>query len=259
MPDIAMASYPELKDKIVAVTGAAQGIGLAIAQAFAGQGAKVAIIDLNEAGAQAAAAQLGDGTLAVAADVSHSGQVGEAFGRIAAAFGAVDILVNNAGYVRPYNAASRIENMTEEDWDQILAVNLKSVFLCTRNVIDGMLARGSGSIINIASNVGRQIDIVTASHYAAAKAGVLQFTRHVAREMAPRGITVNAIAPGVTRSPRADTFVTGEIRDSIIRLAPMGRLAEPEDMAGAALFLASDGARYITGATLDIAGGRVML
>ncbi len=254
-----MPGYPELKAKVVAVTGAAQGIGFAIARAFAEQGSKVAIIDLNAEGAQAAAKKLGAGALAVTADVSRSDEVRAAFAKIGAAFGPVDVLVNNAGYVRPYNEASRIQNMTEEDWDHILAVNLKSVFLCTRAVVDAMLARGSGRIVNIASNVGRQIDIVTASHYAAAKAGVLQFTRHVARELAPRGITVNAIAPGVTSSPRADTFLTGELRESIIRLAPVGRLAEPDDMAGAALFLASDGAQYITGATIDVAGGRVML
>ena len=105
----------------------------------------------------------------------------------------------------------------------------------------------------------RQIESVTSSHSAAAKAGVLHCTRHVARELAPRGITVNAIAPGVTRSPRADTFVTGELREKIIGLAPIGRLAAPDDMAGAALFLASNSAQYIVGATIDVAGGRVML
>ncbi|MCC7106987.1 MAG: glucose 1-dehydrogenase [Chloroflexi bacterium] len=257
-----MANYPELTSKVVVVTGGVQGIGRAIAREFSANGAAVAIADLNGAGAEQRAVELrasGGRALAVTADVSRSEDVSRLFATVAAELGPVDVLVNNAGYVRPYSPENLIHNMSEEDWDRIVAINLKSVFLCTRAVVNEMMARKSGRIINIASNVGRLIDFTTASHYAAAKAGVLQLTRHVAREMAPHGITVNAICPGVTESPRAQTFLSQELRQQILTLTPVGRLADPEDMAGAALFLASDGARYITGATIDVAGGRVML
>jgi NAD(P)-dependent dehydrogenase (short-subunit alcohol dehydrogenase family) len=147
----------------------------------------------------------------------------------------------------------------EAEWDLILAVNLKSAFLCSKAVLPGMIERRWGRIINISSEVGRMPVALTAAHYAASKAGLLGFTRHLAREVAASGVTVNATAPGTTYSPRVRGSLSPELERWNVSLTPIGRIAEVGEQVGAVLFLASDAAGYITGATLDVSGGKVML
>lgn len=254
-------AYADLAGAVVVVTGAAQGIGRAIAERFAANGSRVVVADRNLEGAEevvSAIAAAGGSALASGTDVTDEDQIAAMLTRVTAALGVPDVLVNNVGWVLPYDPSNSILQMTRADWDQVLELNLTSTFLCTRAFAPAMIERGSGCIVNIASNIGRNMDIVTGSHYAAAKAGVLHLTRHVARELADRGVRVNAVAPGVTSTPRARAATRPETREAIVAMTPMGRIAEAEEIAGAVLFLASSDASYITGATIDVAGGRVM-
>ncbi|HYH10959.1 MAG TPA: SDR family oxidoreductase, partial [Thermomicrobiales bacterium] len=218
--------------------------------------------DLRADAAAAAAGEIsrtGGRAVPYTVDVTDPAGVDTMLAFVQAEVGEPSVLVNNVGYVQPYDPSNSILTMSKGDWDHILATNLTSVYLCTRAVAPVLVANGGGSIINIASNIGRLLDIVTGSHYAAAKAGVLHFTRHVARELAGHGVRVNAVSPGVTATPRALAAIGPEVHEQIIARTPMQRLAEPAEIVGAALFLASSDATYITGATIDVAGGRVMV
>jgi 3-oxoacyl-[acyl-carrier protein] reductase len=248
----------QLEGKIAMVTGAAKGIGAAIAEEFAREGARVALLDLEIAGALALAETLragGADTLALHADVTRSTDIGRALEAVLARWGRLDVLVNNAGGFAVIRAT---EEITEEEWHAILASNLTSAFLCARAVLPVMKRQRYGRIINLASVVGRGGAVRVTSHYAAAKAGVIGFTRHLALEVGGDGITVNAVAPGTTATQRVLRARTPEETRRVAEAIPVRRLGEPREIAQAVVFLASDAAAFINGATLDVNGGQVM-
>lgn len=249
----------ELDGKVVIVTGAARGIGAAIALASAREGARVAALDVDEGALGEVARSIesrGGQALALRADVTRSADIARALEAVLARWGRVDVLVNNAGGFAVIRAT---EDIPDEEWDAILASNLTSVFLCSRAVLPIMRRQRYGRIVNLASVVGRGGAVRVTSHYAAAKGGVIAFTRHLALEVAPEGITVNAVAPGTTATERVLRARTPEESRRVAETIPLRRFGEPGEIAEAVVFLASDRASFITGATLDANGGQVMV
>ena len=247
-----------LAGKVAIVTGAAKGIGAVIAEAFGREGARVAALDLDGAGVETVAETLrGRGVDAVGlrADVTRSADIAGALAAVMERWDRVDALVNNAGGFAVIRAT---EDITEEEWQDILASNLTSVFLCSKAVLPVMKRQRYGRIVNLASVVARGGAVRVTSHYVAAKAGVIGFTRHLALEVAALGITVNAVAPGTTSTLRVLKARTPAETRRVAEAIPMRRLGEPGEVAEAVVFLASDGAAFITGATLDVNGGQVM-
>ena len=247
-----------LAGKAAIVTGAGGGIGEAIARTLAREGAAVAVVDMQEDLARDVAAGIGrDGgkALALRADVTVAPDVEAMVRASLAALGPVDILVNNVGGYATLRTTWEIE---ETEWDFIVALNLKSAFLCSKAVIPHMLARRTGRIVNLSSIVGRTAPTLSAAHYSAAKAGVRGLTWHLARELAPHGITVNAVAPWLTLTERIRKLRSPETDAALRAQTPLGRFAEPQEVADAVLFLASDESAYVTGATLDVNGGMFM-
>jgi 3-oxoacyl-[acyl-carrier protein] reductase len=245
-----------LSGKKALVTGGARGIGGAIATAFAREGADVAVLDLKLEAAQARASALkefGVTTFAVAADVSDEAQVIAAVAEVEAALGRIDILVNNAGI----DTTSIVAEMSTAMWDEMIAVNLRSVFLCTRAVLKPMIARKSGRIINIASQLGHK-GAPEMAHYAAAKAGVIGFTRSLAYEVARDGITVNAICPGPIETELYRALPEDWKKRKLSEL-PIGRAGSVGEIAPTAVLLASDEGAYYVGATMNPNGGDVMI
>ena len=238
------------------VTGASRGIGRAVALAFAAEGASVALnFAGNVAAAEAVRAEIesaGGKAILVPADVSDENAVEDMVKTVTEAFGSIDILVNNAGITRD----GLLLRMKEEDWDAVLNTNLKGVFLCTKAVSKFMMKKRYGRIVNMASVVGVTGN-ASQANYAAAKAGVIGFTKAMAKELASRGLTVNATAPGFIRSDRTDVL-PDKVNEAMLAEIPLGRAGEPADVAKAALFLASDQAAYITGQVLKVDGGMVM-
>jgi 3-oxoacyl-[acyl-carrier protein] reductase len=256
-----MTSYPELHGKTAVVTGSSTGIGEAIALALAREGVNVVVNGRSNREAALRVAgevqELGARSIAVIADVSRPDEVARLQAEAESAFGGVDVLVNNAG---GFPARRRLTEIPEDEWDQIVDVNLTSAFLCSRAALPGMLSRGWGRIVNISSTMGRTVIGLSAAHYAASKHGMLGFTRHLAREVAAQGVTVNATCPGTTVSDRIlSLYDTPERQQRAISITPIGRLAEPDEQAGVVVFLCSNAASYITGATIDVSGGRVTL
>ncbi|MFH0811535.1 MAG: 3-oxoacyl-[acyl-carrier-protein] reductase [Pseudomonadota bacterium] len=244
-----------LKDKVAIVTGGAQGIGRAIALLLAQNGADVAIADINGDQAHATAKEMessGQKSLAIQADVSQFTEAEHLGETTINAFGRIDVLVNNAGIARD----GLFLRMKEEEWDSVLAVNLKSVFNCSKAVIRHMSKQRSGKIINIASVVG-QMGNAGQANYAASKAGVIGFTKTLAREFGSRGICVNAVAPGFI-----DTEMTRSLaektRGEFLKSIPLARMGTPEDVAEVVLFLATDASNYITGQVINVNGGLYM-
>jgi 3-oxoacyl-[acyl-carrier protein] reductase len=241
-----------LAGQVALVTGAAQGIGLAIARTLAGCGAAVVLADVDAEKAQAAAKTVTGRALGLAMNVAQGAEVTAGVDRVMTEFGRLDILVNNAGITRD----GLLIRMKEEDWDRVIEVNLKGTFSCTKAALGIMIKQRRGRIISIASIVAVMGNSGQAN-YAASKAAIIGFTKSVAREYANRGVTANAVAPGfiaTAMTERLPDDVQARLREQI----PLGRLGVPEDVAQAVAFLASDAAAYITGQVLHVNGGMWM-
>jgi NAD(P)-dependent dehydrogenase (short-subunit alcohol dehydrogenase family) len=248
-----------LEKKVVIVTGAAKGIGAAIAESCVREGARVAALDLDGPGAEAVAKALRDreaDALALRCDVTRAPDIAAALEAVLARWGRVDVLVNNAG---GFAVIRDTEDIAEAEWEAIMASNLTSVFLFSKAVLPIMKRQRYGRIVNLASVVGRAGAVRVTSHYAAAKAGVIGFTRHLALEVGADGITVNAVAPGTTATERVLKARTPEETARVAAAIPVRRLGEPREIADAVVFLASDAAAFVNGATLDVNGGQVMV
>ncbi len=244
-----------LEGKVAFVTGGARGIGKVTALALAKEGADVVVVNTNEVLLVQTAEeiqQLGRKSLGLKVNVTNSGEVDNAIKKVLDTFGKIDILVNNAGITRD----GLIVRMKEEDWDSVLHVNLKGVFLCTKAVLRPMMKQQSGKIINIASVVGIAGNIGQAN-YSAAKAGIIGLTKTTAREVAARGITVNAVAPGFIETDMTKDLPS-DIKEKVTQDIPLGRFGSPLDVANLIIFLASPHADYITGEVIRVDGGMIM-
>ncbi len=244
-----------LRDKIALVTGASRGIGRSIALALAENGADVALVDISTGGLSEISEEirkLGRRALALVGNVANSTDIENLVKKASEEFGRIDILVNNAGITRD----TLLMRMKEEDWDDVINVNLKGAFLCTKAVSRIMMKQRYGRIINISSVIGL-IGNTGQTNYGASKAGLIGFTKSAARELASRNITVNAVAPGFIVTSMTEALPE-EIKNRLMNQIPLGRLGLPEDVANAVLFFASDTAGYITGQTLAVDGGMVM-
>jgi 3-oxoacyl-[acyl-carrier protein] reductase len=250
-----MEFMTELANQVAVVTGAGRGIGQAIALKLASAGADIAAVDLKTEFCDETVQKiqaLGRKSWSFGANVSEAASVDAAVEQILAVTGKVDILVNNAGITRD----GLLMRMSEADWDAVLDTNLKGTFLFTKALVRSFLKQRSGRIVNIASVIGL-IGNAGQCNYGASKAGVIGFTKSCAREVASRGITVNAIAPGFIQTAMTDKL-TQEQKDAIIKQIPLASLGQPEDVAGAVLFLAGPAARYVTGQVLSVDGGMAM-
>ena len=240
-----------LRDKTALVTGAARGIGLAIARRFAEEGAQVAVLDLDRGTAETAARSLPGTASALGADVTRSTEVEAAVQAVVDRWGRLDVMVNNAGIT---GRSFPIWELGDEDWDRVLAVDLTGVFYGCRAAIRAMLPRGSGRIVNIASIAGKEGN-PTLVPYSSAKAGVIGLTKAVAKEVATRGILVNAIAPAVIGTELLQQMEKSTV-DMLVAKIPMGRVGRPDEVAALAAWLASDDCSFSTGAVYDLSGGR---
>lgn len=248
----------DLTGRVAIVTGAGQGMGKAVAQALAARGARIVVNDRDPITATATAEELAAGgaeAMAIAADVVDAAAVREMVAQTDARWGGVQILVNNAGILRP----TKVIDIPEAEWDQVIAVNLKGTFLCSQAVLPAMQAAGWGRIVNFSSTAGKNISTVGGAHYTAAKAGILGFTRHLAKEVAGDGITVNAVCPGLIDTEMVRATIDDDRCAAYARSFPISRLGRPEEVAELVAFLVSDRAAYITGASLDINGGDLMI
>ena len=243
-----------LENKIALVTGAARGIGQAIALQLASDGADLALCDVKVEWLEDTAAKvkaLGRRVETYAMNVADGAAVGEAVAKVAADFGRIDVLVNNAGITRD----TLLIRMSEEDWDAVLDINLKGAFLVTKAVVKHMMKQRAGAIVNIASVVGIMGNAGQAN-YTASKAGLIALTKTTAKELGSRNVRVNAVAPGFIRTAMTDKLPEAA-KEAMLRMVPLGRPGEPEDVAKAVAFLASDNAAYVNGQTLAVCGGMV--
>jgi 3-oxoacyl-[acyl-carrier protein] reductase len=255
--DIREDGLKELEGKVALITGAAQGMGAAIARLLAQQGAQTVLCDINGGQVQRVAEQInaaGYKALGLVTDITQEDQVAALVETCITRFGTVHVLVNNAGVLR----STKVDEITREEWDLVLDVNLKGTFFCAKAVLPVMKRDGFGRIINMASSAGRSVSTLGGAHYTTAKAGVIGFTRALAKEVAPFGITANAVCPGLIDTEMARANCSPERLRAYEESFPIPRLGTPEEVARLVLFLAV-GATYITGASLDINGGDLML
>jgi 3-oxoacyl-[acyl-carrier protein] reductase len=249
----------DLNGKVALVTGASSGIGRATAEALAANGARVAInFHRNKAGAEAARAEIdgrGGRAIAVQADVTRAGEVQSLVEQTVAELGPIDILVNNAGSLVE---RLKILELTAERWDEVIDLNLKSAFLCCKAVAGSMMERRAGAIINVSSIAGRNGGALGSIHYSAAKGGLITFTKGLAKELAPFGVRVNAVSPGVIDTPYHEQFSSPEMMKTYAGMIPLGRVGTPAEVGQAICFLASDAAGYLVGETIEINGGMLM-
>jgi len=237
--------------KTALVTGAARGIGFAIASRLAADGVRVAVLDIDPGAADAAAKKVGGGAIALAADVTKAAEVAAGVDRVVQTWGRLDILVNNAGIT---GRSFPIWELTDDDWSRVIDADLTSVFFCCRAAVKVMLAQGSGRIINIASIAGKEGN-PTLVPYSAAKAGVIGLTKALAKEVCTRGILVHAIAPAVIGTELLQQMEKSTV-DLLVSKIPMGRVGRPDEVAALAAWLASDDCSFTTGAVHDLSGGR---
>lgn len=248
----------KLEGKVAIVTGAGQGMGESIAKLFAQEGAKVVVNDINEEKAKKVAEEIksqGKETLAIRADVTQSKEVSQLVEKTVEEFGAVHILINNAGILR----SSKVDEINEEEWDLVINVNLKGTFLCSKAVLPIMKKNRYGRIVNFSSSAGRSVSTLGGVHYTAAKAGILGFTRQLAKEVAFLGINVNSVCPGLIDTEMVRANCPPQKLKDYERSFPIPRLGTPEEVASLVLFLVTDESSYITGASLDINGGDLMI
>lgn len=241
-----------LKDQVVLVTGSARGIGKEIALTFAREGAIIVVSDINEDAAKTTSDEFvkeGFDSISIACDVTSMQSVEEMINKILDKYKRIDILVNNAGITRD----NLLLRMSESEWDSVISTNLKGVFCCTKAVTKSMLKARKGKIINIASIIGI-VGNAGQTNYAASKAGIIGFTKSIAKEFGSRGITSNAVAPGYIKTEMTDKLRDKD-RDAIFKVIPLGTFGTPKDVANACLFLASADADYITGQTIVVDGG----
>jgi 2-hydroxycyclohexanecarboxyl-CoA dehydrogenase len=241
-----------LEDKIAIVTGAGQGIGRAIADKLAAEGATVVVTDLDEASAKQTAAGL-PGAVAIRADVTDRQDVQAAVDRVMQQFGRVDVLVNNAGW----DKASPFVDSDPADWDRAIAVNLYGVLHTCRAVLPIMAGQGGGAVVNLGSDAGR-VGSSGEAVYSAAKGGVIAFTKSLAREMARHQVRVNCVCPGPTDTALFASFAGPKLREALTKAIPLRRLGQPADVANVVAFLASDQAAFVTGQTISVSGGLTM-
>jgi len=255
-------TYPDLANKVAVVTGGSRGIGAATCRLLAQNGAKVAVGGRDEAAISSVVEEIqgsGGEAIAVAADVTGFAGVESMRRRAEAELGPVEVLAAFAGgqgYPTP------TEQMAEEQWRSVIDSDLTATFLTVRSFLPGMIERGRGSIVTMASSAGRLPSpppLQASAAYAAAKAGVVMFSRHVANEVGQHGVRVNCLAPSSVLTERVKRLVPEETQQQVVAMHPLGRMARPEDVALATLFLASESSSWITGVTLDVAGGRIMV
>jgi 3-oxoacyl-[acyl-carrier protein] reductase len=255
-----MQNYLDLTGRTALITGASSGIGAATASLFADLGARVAIGYFhNEAGAEGVRKNIeaaGGKAIAVRADVSRADEIGPLFRRVTEQLGAIDILVNNAGSLM---RRMRIGEVTEQNWDEIVNLNLKSAVLCSQAVAAAMVERKGGSIVNVSSIAGRNGGGPGAGAYASAKGGLISFTKALAKELAPHGVRVNCVSPGVIDTPFHEAFSTPEMMRNFVTAIPLGRVGKPMECANVIAFLASDAASFVVGETIEVNGGQLML
>jgi 3-oxoacyl-[acyl-carrier protein] reductase len=246
----------KLKDRVAIITGAARGIGKAIALTFIREGAKVALVDIDQKQLEALRNEIerrkGE-SISISCDITKSPEVHEMVNQVKKAFGRIDILVNNAGIIR----RGTIETVTEEDWDRVIAVNLKGTFNCCKATFEIMKQQRYGKIVSISSISGKLGDITSAPGYGPSKAGIDALSKTLAKQLAPYGINVNVVSPHAIETEMSAQW-SEERRKEIIASIPLGRLGKPEDVAEAVLFLVSDSASFITGEILDVNGGALM-
>ncbi len=249
----------DLNGKVALVTGASSGIGRATAEVLAANGARVAInFHRNETGAEAARAKIvseGSSAIVLQADVTQAAEVQSLVDQTVAEFGPIDILVNNAGSLVE---RLKILELTEERWDEVIDLNLKSAFLCCQAVAGSMMERKTGAIINVSSIAGRTGGALGSIHYSAAKGGLITFTKGLAKELGPYGVRVNAVSPGVIDTPYHEQFSSPEMMKTYASQIPLGRVGTPPEVAKVICFLASDVASYLAGETIEINGGMFM-
>ena len=244
--------------RVAIVTGAGRGIGRAIAERFAADGGGVVVADLDDAAAAETARSIegaGGQAVAVRTDVTRPADVDALIAATIDRFERIDVLVNNAGILRSTRAAE----VSPDEWHLVLDANLTGAFLCARAAYPALRASGHGRIVNMASMAGRATSTLGGVHYTTAKAGVLGLSRHLAREWARDGITVNAVSPGIVDTPMVRSSTDAARMEQVLASIPFGRLAEPSEIAALVCFLASDEAAYITGANVDIHGGELII
>jgi 3-oxoacyl-[acyl-carrier protein] reductase len=254
-----MGNYPDLAGRTAIVTGGSKGIGLATARHLAASGANVALVARTAADVDHAVEELRDGGAkvhGVAADCTDAGALRQMVAEVTDALGPPDVLMAFAG---GFTSTTPVLEITEAEWRHVIDSNLTSTFLTVQAVLPGMVERRRGAIVTMASNAGRLLDIPLTASYAAAKAGIIQFTRHVAMEVGPSNVRCNVVAPATTLTERVASTLSPEAIEHVTSSAPLRRIGRPEDTAAAAVFLASDAASWLTGITIDVAGGRIMV